>query len=205
MFDGDFDLADNRRAAKADGCEGLDIGRTHQQPIYFPAAGGDTGSTRMFLANSSLMPRRELQTRQIKLEWRLRSRMRCCSQKPNSRRRSEVSGVVVSCLMQTTTPTCTRLSGQRVEPAHWSPWTTYCCVSCFPTRLELSNRQAHCKNESIMQNACDLEFAVKNQGNLGKAVAFPNRSKSLLIGPEEPLAAELTVEKVGMMNRQISA
>ena len=66
----------------------------------------------MFSASSGLSPRRALQTRQMRFGWRLSNLMRCCSQKPNSRSRTETSGGPSSRLIRTAVPATTRLKGQ---------------------------------------------------------------------------------------------
>jgi hypothetical protein len=49
----------------------------------------------------------------------------CSSQKPNSRSRSIMSGEAASCLMHTTAPARTRLSGQTRGPAQWPSKITH--------------------------------------------------------------------------------
>jgi hypothetical protein len=85
-------------------------------------------STRIDSANFSLIPSRALQTLQMKLEFRARSLIFCCSKTPNSRSRSDISGLVMSCLMQTTDPASTWLNGQIEPPAHWPSRTRTGCV-----------------------------------------------------------------------------
>ena len=64
------------------------------------------------------MPRRALQTRQIRLGWRLKSLICCSSQKPISRSRLVISGGASRRLMRTAAPATTRLSGQ-IEGSQW--------------------------------------------------------------------------------------
>ena len=63
-----------------------------------------TFSTRIDSASFSEMPKRALQTWQMKLELRANSLIFCFSKTPNSRKRSDISGWVMSCLMQTVDP-----------------------------------------------------------------------------------------------------
>jgi hypothetical protein len=79
----------------------------------------------MLSANRLLMPRRALQTWQMMLEWQLSSFTFWSSYKPISRRRVLTSGEAESCLMQTTLPALTRLSGQTSGPAHSPSKITY--------------------------------------------------------------------------------
>src|SRR4030095_5454832 len=73
--------------------EGTVFGHTHA-----------TGSTRMASASSGLIPRRALQTWQMKWAWRRTSLICCSSQKPSSRSRLVISGEVASCLIRTEVP-----------------------------------------------------------------------------------------------------
>ncbi len=63
-------------------------------------------------ASFSLIPSRELQTWQIKWPLRLINLMRCSSQKPISRSRSDISADATSSVMETVVPARMWLKGQ---------------------------------------------------------------------------------------------
>src|SRR5205823_4226887 len=83
VFGRDFDFGDGPKTADGEGGQRAGFGG-HTQRFWL---GEGSGSTRMVSANWLLMARRALQTRQIKLCWRLSSRIFCSSQRPNSRNR----------------------------------------------------------------------------------------------------------------------
>lgn len=77
------------------------------------------------------MPSRALQTWQIRLVWRLRSLIFCSSQKPISRKRCVTSAGAESCLMRTSAPVRTLLSGHRKGWEHGSPASSLGCCDSF--------------------------------------------------------------------------
>lgn len=81
----------------------------------------------MDLASFSLIPRRALQTWQMKLEFLETNRIFWSSKTPSSRNRSVTSGEVNSCLMQTIEPDCTCERGQTSGLGQWPSRNSISC------------------------------------------------------------------------------
>jgi hypothetical protein len=119
VFGGHSDFGNGSGGADREGGQRL-TDNGHNQATFSSAR---SGSTQMASANSALMPRRALQTWQMTLLCWLSNLMRCSSQKPISRRRREISGEALSCLIRQAVPTLNLLSGQIKDDSR--PWLAF--------------------------------------------------------------------------------